>query len=171
MIRFGYLIEVHFKVIKKFLEEHNIKIYGENKLIDLSTNDLQNYFKSLYIIMLDNPLNTTLFMYIDKLFKFWIKRREYDEIDNKTAYHIYLNFLNLTNHYYEAYDICMKLLKNNKYHLLVYKQLTDFGYVCDGVFSFSEHLDYIRKYIDICEDEEDKNEMIDLLRYEENLWQ
>lgn len=55
MIRFGYLIEVHFKVIKKFLEEHNIKIYGENKLIDLSTNDLQNYFKSLYIIMLDNP--------------------------------------------------------------------------------------------------------------------
>lgn len=38
-------------------------------------------------------------------------------------------------------------------------------------FLFSEHLDYIRKYIDICEDEEDKNEMIDLLRYEENLWQ
>lgn len=45
MICFGYLIEVHFKVIKKFLEEHNIKIYGENELFDLSTNDYKIILK------------------------------------------------------------------------------------------------------------------------------
>lgn len=157
-------------MIKKFLEEHDIKIYSEKDLINLSTNDLENYFKSFYELILDNPLNTTLFMYVDKLFKLWIKRSQYDEVDNKTAYHMYLDFLKLTNHYFEAYDICKDLLKNNKFNLLAYKQLIDFGYVCDGVFSFSEHLDYIKKYINICENNEEKKELIDFLKYEENLW-
>ena len=117
-------------------------------------------------LILNNPLNHELFVYINDLYKFWISK----DNDNETAYHMYLDMLNLTNHYYEAYSICKELLKRNKFQYMVYKQLTDFGYVCDGVISFDEHLDYIRKYLSICKNIQEKEELKDLLEYEENLW-
>lgn len=115
---------------------------------------------------LEDTTNNELFEYINNLYKFWIGKSG----NNETAYHMYLDFLNLTNHYYEAYSICKKLLQEEKFFYMVYTQLSDFGYVCDGVISFEEHLDNIRNAIIYCKDKEKKKEWEDLFKYEENLW-
>ena len=145
-------------------------MYKKEELKEFSTNELVKYVKGFYEIMLDNPSDSNLFEYINDLYVYWINRDVHNKIDNETAYHMYLDFLNLTNHYYEAYDVCNDLIKKDMYKAIVYKKLIDYGYVGDGVISFDEHLDYLRRYIDICQDIEEKESLKDLLAYEENLW-
>ncbi len=152
--------------MKNVVKINNINFYDIKELEKLSLNELEKHIKEMDALILNNPLNHELFVYINDLYKFWISK----DNDNETAYHMYLDMLNLTNHYYEAYSICKELLKRNKFQYMVYKQLTDFGYVCDGVISFDEHLDYIRKYLSICKNIQEKEELKDLLEYEENLW-
>lgn len=152
--------------MKDLFKINNINLYEIEELEKLPLNELESYISKVYRLMLDNPVNNELFIYTNELFKFWIAKDD----DNETAYHIYLDMLNLTNHYYEAYSICKNLLNKGKFKAIVYKQLMDFGYVLDGVFSFDEHLDYIRKYLSISENIEDNEQYKSLLEYEENLW-
>lgn len=147
-----------------------MKDYEQNNCIDklqkLSSSELEKYAKYIDQLILDDPTNYKLFEYVDNLYKLWISK----DNDNETAYHMYLDILRLTNHYYEAYSICKKLIEEKKFQSMVYKQLSDFGYVCDGVISFDQHLEYIRNALNYCVDEEQKKELKALLEYEENLW-
>ena len=152
---------------KMNIDSVGVKKYMINELEMLSLSELEEYIRITDKLMLDDPLNSELFDYLDSLYKFWVER----DRNNENAYHMYLDMLNLTNHYYEAYDICMDLLKEDKFKYMVYKELTDFGYVCDGVISFDEHIDFIREAIGLCENTEEKDELEGLLEYEENLWQ
>ena len=147
-----------------------MKDYKQNncadKLQKFSLSELEKYAKYIDQLMLNDPTNHKLFEYVENLYKLWISK----DNDNETAYHMYLDILRLTNHYYEAYSICKKLIEEKKFKSMVYKQLSDFGYVCDGVISFDQHLDYIRNALNYCADEEEKIELKNLLEYEENLW-
>lgn len=127
----------------------------------LSDTELEEYIDKLTYELIDNPTDKQLYTYLTDLYEFWIKKN----VNIKTAYGKYIWMLNLTNRYYEAYDVCQRLLKQNKYKSMVYEQLTDFGYVVDGVFSFKEYINYMKKAIDVCEDIQKKEELIDLLEY------
>lgn len=152
--------------MKILVNDKDISLYDINELKNFSSDKLKSYINKVDRLMLDDPTNYKLFEYTDKIYRLWIDK----DRNNETAYHMYLDILNLTNHYFEAYSVCQELMENNKFEYMVYRQLIDFGYVCDGVFSFDEHLDYIRKCISICRNSEEKKELEDLLAYEEKLW-
>ncbi len=147
--------------MKDFLKK-NCKF---KELQNISLKELEKYIEYMYNLSLKDPVNKELFEYVNSLFIFWIGKDD----SNETAYHLYLDYLNLTNHYYEAYDICKKLLQEKKFLDVVYLQLSDFGYVVDGVITFDEHINNIRKAIFYSKDEWQKNELKSLLEYEESL--
>ena len=105
-----------------------MKDYKQNncadKLQKFSLSELEKYAKYIDQLMLNDPTNHKLFEYVENLYKLWISK----DNDNETAYHMYLDILRLTNHYYEAYSICKKLIEEKKFKSMVYKQLSDFGY-------------------------------------------
>lgn len=155
-------------MIEEFLKKKNIKVYKKYELDKLSTNDLMKYTTQFYGLMLDNYTNDELFTYINKIFIYWINRKRNDEYDMEIAYDVYLNFLNTTNHYTESYNICKQLMSHNKFENVVYKVLSDLGYVCDGVFDIAEYLKYLKKRISICNDDKKKQELIEEFEYFNN---
>lgn len=148
-------------MIEETLKKSNLKMYSKEDIDKLSTENMIQYTALFYEAMLDNYADNELFSYFSKVFVYWINRRKDDDYDKRSAYDMYLNFLNTTNHYAESYSICQRLISNNKFEDVVYSALSDLGYVADGLFDMSAYLYYLKKRISICKDSDKKQELLE----------